>query len=62
MPQIVVENLVKTFQVAARAPGLWGSFKGVFKREYREVRALDTVSFSIEQGELVGTTRPAASF
>ena len=58
MPQIVVENLVKTFQVAARAPGLWGSFKGVFKREYREVRALDTVSFSIEQGELVGYIGP----
>src|SRR5947199_706201 len=58
MPQIVIENLVKTFHVAARAPGLWGSFKGVFKREYRQVRALDAVSFSIGQGELVGYIGP----
>src|SRR5947199_2360651 len=58
MPQIVIENLVKTFHVAARAPGLWGSFKGVFKREYRQVRALDAVSFSIGEGELVGYIGP----
>jgi ABC-2 type transport system ATP-binding protein len=58
MPQIVVEDLVKTFRIAARAPGLWGGFKGLFKREYREVRALDSVSFSIGRGELVGYIGP----
>src|SRR5439155_13858028 len=58
MPQIIVENLVKTFRVAVRTPGLWGSFKGVFKRKYRPVRALDTVSFSIGHGELVGYIGP----
>jgi ABC-2 type transport system ATP-binding protein len=58
MPQIVVEDLVKTFRIARRAPGLWGSVRGLFKREFREVRALDRVSFSISRGELVGYIGP----
>ena len=56
--QIVVENLVKTFQVAERAPGLWGALRGVVRRRHREVRALDGISFAIEPGELVGYIGP----
>jgi ABC-2 type transport system ATP-binding protein len=58
MPQIVVENLMKTFRVAKRKPGLWGSFKGVFSRDHRTVQALEAVSFTIERGELVGYIGP----
>ncbi len=58
MPQIVVEELVKTYQVAERAPGLWGAVRGLARRNYRTVRALDGVSFSIERGELVGYIGP----
>jgi ABC-2 type transport system ATP-binding protein len=58
MPQIVVEDLVKTYRIATRRPGLGGAFRGLFRREHRTVRALDGVSFRIEPGELVGYIGP----
>src|SRR5262245_44187733 len=58
MSQIVAENLTKTFHIAERAPGLLGAVKGLARRRYRAVAALDGVSFSIEPGELVGYIGP----
>jgi ABC-2 type transport system ATP-binding protein len=58
MPQIVVENLAKTFRVAERKAGLLGALWGVVRRRYRTVHALDGISFSIEPGELVGYIGP----
>lgn len=58
MPQIVVQNLVKTFRVAKRAPGMWGAFRGLVRRQYSTVCALDGISFQIDAGELVGYVGP----
>jgi ABC-2 type transport system ATP-binding protein len=58
VPQIIVEQLVKTYAVAERAPGLWGAVRGLWRRRHREVRALDGISFAIERGELVGYIGP----
>lgn len=58
MPHIVVENLTKTFRVAERDPGMWGAVRGLVQRRVREVRALDSVSFGLEPGELVGYIGP----
>jgi ABC-2 type transport system ATP-binding protein len=58
MPQIVVEQLTKVFDVAERTPGAWGALKGVVRRRYRQVHALDGVSFTLEAGELVGYIGP----
>ena len=58
MPQIIVEGLSKAFRVAGRTPGVWGAVRGLARRTYRTVRALDGVSFSIERGELVGYIGP----
>ena len=58
MSQIVVEDLVKTFRIAERRPGILGALRGVARRRYRTVSALDGVSFEIEPGELVGYIGP----
>lgn len=58
MTHIVVENLVKTFEVAARQAGTWGALRGLIKRTHRTVQALDGVSFELKSGELVGYIGP----
>jgi ABC-2 type transport system ATP-binding protein len=58
MPQVVVRDLVKTYRIAERDPGLFGAVRGVFARRHREVRALDSVSFELERGELLGFIGP----
>jgi len=58
MPQILVENLSKTYRVSERQPGAWGAVKGLFARRYRIVEALKHVSFSLERGELLGFIGP----
>ncbi|MBI2952497.1 ATP-binding cassette domain-containing protein, partial [bacterium] len=58
MSHIIVENLVKTFQIAERLPGMWGALRGVVYRRHRTVHALDGVTFSIAPGELVGYIGP----
>src|SRR5690349_9313286 len=56
--QVIVDSLVKVFEVAERSPGTWGAIRGLVRRRRREVRALDGVSFSIAAGELVGYIGP----
>lgn len=58
MPQILVEGLSKSFRIAERKLGLWGAFGGLLHRRYRTVDALREVSFSIDEGELVGYIGP----
>ncbi len=58
MSVINVKNLKKYYKVHKKEPGLVGSLKSLFKREYEEVKAVDRVSFSIKKGELVGFIGP----
>ncbi len=53
-PTILVDNLSKVYQVDKKTPGLLGSLKGLVNRQYDEVRAVDNISFMIDEGELVG--------
>lgn len=58
MSQIIVENLVKTFTIAERRPGLGGALWGLVQRRHRTVHALNDVSFRVSAGELVGYIGP----
>jgi ABC-2 type transport system ATP-binding protein len=55
---ITVSGISKSFKVAQRSSGLKNSVKALFRREYREVVALNDISFSIEPGEIVGYIGP----
>lgn len=54
MSIISVSNLSKTFKKPLRKEGLSGMVKSLFSREYEEIKAVDSISFDIEQGEIVG--------
>ncbi len=55
---IEVKDLRKTFKVARREGGFKEAVKALFHREYEEIRALDGISFSIGDGEMVGYIGP----
>ncbi|CAG0946934.1 ABC transporter ATP-binding protein NatA [Anaerolineae bacterium] len=55
---IVVENLSKTYRVTDREAGFGASVRGFFKRTYKDVKAVQNVSFRIGAGEIVGFLGP----
>jgi ABC-2 type transport system ATP-binding protein len=57
-PIISVQNLSKLYPVAIKDPGLAGTLKHFFKRRYRTVAAVQSVSFEIAPGEVVGFLGP----
>lgn len=58
MPIILAEHLTKVYRVYQKKEGLLGAVRGLFRREHRDVRAVDDVSFAIEPGEIVGFLGP----
>ena len=57
-PAIRVADLRKTFRVPVREAGLAAAARSLFRREHREVHAVDGIGFSIEAGEVVGFLGP----
>ncbi|MBP5595268.1 MAG: ATP-binding cassette domain-containing protein [Pseudobutyrivibrio sp.] len=55
---ISVENLSKDYLLKKKAPGLSGALKGLVKRKYEEIHAVKDLSFSIDEGEIVGFIGP----
>lgn len=55
---IEVENLTRVFRTYKKRPGFWGGVRGLFRRDFEEIRAADSISFRIGEGELVGFLGP----
>ena len=55
---IQVEHLCKTYRITRRDGGLLQAVKALGKRETHEIRALDDLSFTIADGEIVGYIGP----
>ncbi len=55
---IKVSGLKKYFKVAQKAEGLSGSLQSLFNRKFKEVKAVDDISFDIKSGEMVAFLGP----
>lgn len=58
MNAIKVKNLQKYYDIYKKEPGVFGSLKSFVIRKHETVKAVDDVSFEIEEGELVGFIGP----
>jgi ABC-2 type transport system ATP-binding protein len=55
---IHVSELTKIFKVPEREAGLGAAAKALFRRQTRDVHAVEAISFAIEPGEIVGFLGP----
>ncbi|MCE9614707.1 MAG: ATP-binding cassette domain-containing protein [Lentisphaerae bacterium] len=51
---IHVQNVSKVYRIHRKAPGLRGSLRALFWRQWEDKRALDNVSLDVDAGEIVG--------
>jgi ABC-2 type transport system ATP-binding protein len=55
---IIVDHLVKNFEVTQKEPGLSGAIKSLISPKKKTIRALKGISFTIQPGELIGFIGP----
>ena len=55
---ITMENVCKSYKVAKRNAGFGEACKALFRREYEVIHALNKLSFTIQDGEMVGYIGP----
>lgn len=55
---IRVDGLSKTYRVPVRRAGVRAAFGSIFRRQYRDVVAVDQIGFAVERGETVGFLGP----
>jgi ABC-2 type transport system ATP-binding protein len=58
MPIIEAKGLTKTYRVFQKNPGFLNAVRSLWRRRYKEVRAVEGVSFTIEPGEMVAFLGP----
>jgi ABC-2 type transport system ATP-binding protein len=57
-PVISVRDLTKIYRTYQKEAGFWGALKGLAHRRYKETAAARGVSFTVQEGELVGFLGP----
>lgn len=55
---IKVEHISKTYKVSRRNAGFSEAFKALYNKKYECIKALDDISFTINEGEMVGYIGP----
>lgn len=58
MDAITVNGLSKTFSVKVKEKGLMGSFRSIFHPVYQSIKAVDDISFTVEEGEMLAFIGP----
>lgn len=58
MAFIEVDDLVKEYKLSVRKKGLWGAIQSLLIPEHSIKRAVDSIRFTIEQGQTVGFVGP----
>ncbi len=58
MPHIAVNQLLKTYRIHERDPGVLGALRALVRPRHRAVEALNGVSFELQRGELLGFIGP----
>ena len=58
MNVIEVKNLNKKFKIREKEKGIKGSIKSIFNPNYKEINAVDNISFSVEEGEMLAFIGP----
>lgn len=58
MEVMKVKNLSKAFRVKQKEKGMKGSIKAVFRPQMTQIKAVDSISFSVEQGEILALIGP----
>ena len=58
MAIIEVNNLSKEFKVKVKEKGIKGSIKSIFKPNYNIINAVNSISFSVQEGEIIAFIGP----
>ena len=59
MPSVItISQLAKHYQVPEREGGMKAALTSLFNRKYKTIKAVDNITFNIEQGEVVGFLGP----